>query len=107
MLITPFIDRTQWAAVYSKASEEETINHSHRKPPSPQTRDGARRLIANWGVPIMETGKTLRGSANLVFDVTDAVTHIVEGMYRNISATPWPLGRGTGGTGAGHCRPRP
>ncbi len=32
----------------------------------------------------METGKTLRGIANLVFDATDAVTHIVEGMYRNI-----------------------
>jgi len=40
----------------------------------------------------METGKTLRGSANLVFDATDAVTHLVEGMYRNIAATPWPLG---------------
>jgi hypothetical protein len=40
----------------------------------------------------METGKTLRGSANLVFDTADAVTHLVEGMYRNIAATPWPLG---------------
>jgi pimeloyl-ACP methyl ester carboxylesterase len=40
----------------------------------------------------METGKTLRGSANLVFDAADAMTHLVEGMYRNIAATPWPLG---------------
>jgi pimeloyl-ACP methyl ester carboxylesterase len=40
----------------------------------------------------METGKTLRGSANLAFDAADAVTHIVEGMYRNIAATPLPLG---------------
>ena len=49
----------------------------------------------------METGKTLRGSANLVFDVTDAVTHIVEGMYRNISATPWPLGEAPEGPARG------
>jgi pimeloyl-ACP methyl ester carboxylesterase len=49
----------------------------------------------------METGKTLRGSANLVFDVTDAVTHIVEGMYRNISATPWPLGEAPEGPAQG------
>jgi pimeloyl-ACP methyl ester carboxylesterase len=40
----------------------------------------------------METGKTLHGSAHLLFDATDAVTHIVEGMYRNIAATSWPLG---------------
>jgi len=40
----------------------------------------------------MDTGKTLRGSANLAFDATDAVTHIVEGMYRNIAAHAWPLG---------------
>lgn len=40
----------------------------------------------------METGKTLQGSANLVFDTTHAVTHIIERMYRNIAATPWPLG---------------
>lgn len=40
----------------------------------------------------METGKTVRGGANLAFDAVDAVTHIVEGMYRNIAATPWPLG---------------
>jgi pimeloyl-ACP methyl ester carboxylesterase len=49
----------------------------------------------------METGKTLRGGANLVFDVTDAVTHIVEGMYRNISATPWPLGESPEGPARG------
>lgn len=40
----------------------------------------------------METGKTLRGSANLIFDAAHATTHIVEGMHRNIAAAPWPLG---------------
>jgi pimeloyl-ACP methyl ester carboxylesterase len=40
----------------------------------------------------METGKTLQGSVNLVFDTTHALTHIVERVYRNIAATPWPLG---------------
>lgn len=49
----------------------------------------------------METGKTLRGSVNLVFDAADAVTHIVEGMYRNIAATPWPLGEAPEGTAPG------
>lgn len=49
----------------------------------------------------METGKTLRGSANLAFDATDAVTHIVEGMYRNITATPWPLGEAPEGPAQG------
>jgi pimeloyl-ACP methyl ester carboxylesterase len=49
----------------------------------------------------METGKTLRGSANLVFDATDAVTHIVEGMYRNIAATSWPLGKSPEGPAKG------
>lgn len=49
----------------------------------------------------METGKTLRGSANLVFDVTDAVTNIVEGMYRNISAKPLPLGEAPEGPARG------
>ncbi|MGB1140047.1 MAG: esterase/lipase family protein, partial [Halioglobus sp.] len=41
----------------------------------------------------METGKTLHGGVNLVFDTTHAVTHIAEGMYRNIAATSWLLGR--------------
>ncbi|MCB1844564.1 MAG: hypothetical protein KDI09_16505 [Halioglobus sp.] len=49
----------------------------------------------------METGKTLRGSAHLVFDAVDGVTHIVEGMYRNISATAWPLGRAPEGAAPG------
>ena len=40
----------------------------------------------------METGKTLHGGANLVFDATHGISHIVEGMYRNIAATAWPLG---------------
>jgi pimeloyl-ACP methyl ester carboxylesterase len=49
----------------------------------------------------METGKTLHGSAHLVFDATDAVTHIVEGMYRNIAATSWPLGTAPEGPAPG------
>jgi pimeloyl-ACP methyl ester carboxylesterase len=49
----------------------------------------------------MKTGKTLQGSANLAFDATDAVTHIVEGMYRNIAATPWPLGEAPEGPARG------
>jgi pimeloyl-ACP methyl ester carboxylesterase len=49
----------------------------------------------------METGKTLRGSANLVFDAADATTHIVEGMYRNIAATPWPMGEAPEGPARG------
>ncbi len=42
---------------------------------------------------MMETGKAVRGSAQLGFDAVHGVTNIVEGMYRNISATPFPLGR--------------
>jgi hypothetical protein len=49
----------------------------------------------------METGKTLRGSANLVFDAVDGVTHIVEGMYRNIAASPLPLGKAPRGRAPG------
>ncbi|MAT93634.1 MAG: permease [Halioglobus sp.] len=49
----------------------------------------------------MKTGKTLQGSANLVFDVTHGVTDIVEGMYRNIAATPWPLGESPRGRAPG------
>lgn len=39
----------------------------------------------------MKTGKTIHGTANLAFDTIEATTHIIEGMYRNIAATPWPL----------------
>lgn len=49
----------------------------------------------------METGKTLRGSANLAFDAAEGVTNIVEGMYRNIAATPWPLGAAPQGRAPG------
>jgi len=49
----------------------------------------------------MKTGKTLQGSANLAFDTVDAVTHIVEGMYRNIAASPWPLGKAPEGPARG------
>lgn len=49
----------------------------------------------------MKTGKTLQGSANLVFDLTHGVTDIVEGMYRNIAASPWPLGESPQGRAPG------
>lgn len=49
----------------------------------------------------MKTGKTLHGSANLALDSVDAVTDIVEGMYRNISASPWPLGEEPQGNARG------
>lgn len=49
----------------------------------------------------METGKTLRGGAHLVFDAVDGVTHIVEGMYRNIAAGAWPLGTAPEGSAPG------
>ncbi|MFT6052067.1 MAG: pimeloyl-ACP methyl ester carboxylesterase [Halioglobus sp.] len=49
----------------------------------------------------MKTGKTLHGSANLVFDTVESVTDIVEGMYRNIAAAPLPLGEGPKGPARG------
>ena len=49
----------------------------------------------------METGKTLQGTVNLAFDATHAVTHLVEGMYRNIAATPWLLGEAPEGNAKG------
>src|SRR6056297_3189376 len=49
----------------------------------------------------METGKTLRGGAHLVFDAVDGVTHIVEGMYRNIAAGALPLGEAPEGSAPG------
>ncbi|CAA0125461.1 Uncharacterised protein [Halioglobus japonicus] len=49
----------------------------------------------------MKTGATLHGTANLAFDAADAVTHIVEGMYRNIAATPLPLGTAPQGSAPG------
>jgi pimeloyl-ACP methyl ester carboxylesterase len=49
----------------------------------------------------MKTGKTLHGTAHLVFDTTEAITHIVEGMYRNIAATSWPLGTAPQGPAPG------
>ena len=49
----------------------------------------------------METGKTLRGSAQLAFDAAHGVTTIVEGMYRNIAATPFPLGEAPEGPARG------
>jgi len=49
----------------------------------------------------MKTGKTLRGSAQLAFDAAHEVTSIVEGMYRNIAATPAPLGKAPVGRAQG------
>ncbi|MEZ5555299.1 esterase/lipase family protein [Haliea sp.] len=49
----------------------------------------------------METGKALRGSTHLAFDAVDGVTHIVEGMYRNIAAGAWPLGKSPEGPAPG------
>ncbi|WP_372783094.1 esterase/lipase family protein [Litorivivens sp.] len=49
----------------------------------------------------METGKILHGSARLIFDSVDGVTNIVEGMYRNIAATPLPFGRAPEGSAPG------
>lgn len=49
----------------------------------------------------METGKILHGSARLVFDSVDGITNIVEGMYRNIAATPLPFGRAPEGSAPG------
>ncbi|MDG2304128.1 MAG: alpha/beta hydrolase [Candidatus Binatia bacterium] len=40
----------------------------------------------------MQTGQTIRGATHLAFDAVEQVTHIVEGMYRNISAAPLPFG---------------
>ena len=49
----------------------------------------------------METGKTLRGSAQLAFDTAHGVTTIVEEMYRNIAAAPFPMGRAPAGRAPG------
>ncbi|MEP4147642.1 MAG: alpha/beta hydrolase [Halioglobus sp.] len=49
----------------------------------------------------METGKTLKGSAQLAFDAAQEVTTIVEEMYRNIAATPFPLGEAPRGRARG------
>lgn len=49
----------------------------------------------------METGKTLRGTTKLAFDAAHGVTTIVEGMYRNIAATPFPLGEAPEGRARG------
>ncbi|NND67090.1 MAG: alpha/beta hydrolase [Halioglobus sp.] len=49
----------------------------------------------------METGKTIHGSANLVFDALGNTAQIVEDMHRNIAATPWPLGTAPEGATGG------
>jgi pimeloyl-ACP methyl ester carboxylesterase len=49
----------------------------------------------------MKTGEALRGVARLGFDTVEGVTHIVEGMYRNIAARPMPLGRAPEGPANG------
>lgn len=49
----------------------------------------------------MKTGQALRGAARLAFDTVEGVTHIVEGMHRNIAATPLPLGEAPEGPAPG------
>lgn len=49
----------------------------------------------------METGKTLHGTLRLASDMVDGVTHIVEGMYRNIAAMPLPFGQAPDGPAPG------
>lgn len=49
----------------------------------------------------MNTGKTIHGTARLVFDSVEGVTNIVEDMYRNIAAAPTPLGKAPQGRARG------
>jgi pimeloyl-ACP methyl ester carboxylesterase len=49
----------------------------------------------------MQTGQTLRGATRLGFDAVESVTDIVEGMYRNIAATPPPFGQEPQGSARG------
>ncbi len=49
----------------------------------------------------MESGKTLSGGAQLIFDSVAGVTGIVEAMYRNIAALPLPLGDEPSGSAPG------
>lgn len=49
----------------------------------------------------METGKTLKGGTQLVFDSVAGITGVVEGMYRNISALPLPFGPEPAGSAPG------
>lgn len=49
----------------------------------------------------METGKTLRGTIRLASDSVEGITHLVEGMYRNITATPLPFGKAPEGPAPG------
>jgi len=49
----------------------------------------------------LETGKTLRGTVRLAFDTVEGVTHVVEGMYRNIADGPMPWGAAPEGPAKG------
>lgn len=49
----------------------------------------------------METGKILHGASRLAFDSVDGISRIVEGMYRNIAATPLPFGQAPDGPAPG------
>jgi pimeloyl-ACP methyl ester carboxylesterase len=49
----------------------------------------------------MKTGDALRGGARLAFDAVEAVTDITESMYRNIAASPMPLGAAPVGRASG------
>ncbi len=49
----------------------------------------------------MRVAKTVQGAARLGFDAVDGITHIVEGMYRNIVLTPLPFGQAPSGRAPG------
>ncbi|MCR9104358.1 MAG: GPI inositol-deacylase [Gammaproteobacteria bacterium] len=49
----------------------------------------------------METGKTIRGTTLLAFDSAEGMVNIVEGMYRNIAATPFPFAQAPTGRAPG------
>lgn len=49
----------------------------------------------------MRVGKTVQGATRLGFDAVEGVTNIVEGMYRNIAATPLPFGQAPEGRAPG------
>ncbi len=51
----------------------------------------------------MKTGKSIRGSARLVFDAVEGLTHIVEEMYRNIEASSPPIGNAPTGPARGNA----
>ncbi|MCR9090496.1 alpha/beta hydrolase [Algiphilus sp.] len=49
----------------------------------------------------MRIAHSVQGAARLGFDAVDGITHIAEGMYRNISSFPLPFGRAPEGRAHG------